>query len=72
LAAHSGVGDPDGGRWRRCSYDLTPDGSDTTVVTEIYDCSRAPEDVRTELDPGNVFIERMAKTPERLDALFSN
>jgi hypothetical protein len=38
-------------------------------VTEIYDCSRAPEDVRTELDCGNVFNESMAKTLERLDAL---
>jgi hypothetical protein len=25
---------------------LTPDGPDATVVTEIYDCSRAPEEDR--------------------------
>jgi hypothetical protein len=66
---HPGAGEPDKGRWRRWSFELTPDGPDATMVTEIYDCSRAPEDVRTELDCGSVFIESMAKTLERLDAL---
>jgi hypothetical protein len=66
---HPGAGEPDKGRWRRWSFELTPDGPDATMVTEIYDCSRAPEDARAELDCGNVFIEDMAKTLERLDAL---
>jgi hypothetical protein len=57
-------------RWgHRWSYQLTPDGADATVVTEIYDCSRAPEDERAGMDNGNVWIEAMAKTLERLDAL---
>lgn len=68
---HPGAGEPDKGRWRRWSFELTPDGPDATIVTEIYDCSRAPEDARAELDCGNVFIESMAKTLERLDALSS-
>jgi hypothetical protein len=38
-------------------------------VTEIYDCSRAPEDERIGMDNGNVWAESMAKTLERLDAL---
>jgi hypothetical protein len=57
-------------RWgHRWSYLLTPDGADATVVTEIYDCSRAPEEERAGMDNGNVWIEAMAKTLERLDAL---
>ena len=57
-------------RWgHRWSYQLTPDGPDATVVTEIYDCSRAPEAERAMMDNGNIWVENMAKTLERLDAL---
>ena len=57
-------------RWgQRWSYQLTPDGPDATVVTEIYDCSRAPEEERAGMDNGRVWLESMAKTLERLDAL---
>jgi hypothetical protein len=38
---------PDSARWgQRWSYQLTPDGPGATIVTEIYDCSQAPEDER--------------------------
>jgi hypothetical protein len=61
---------PDGARWgQRWSYQLTPDGPDATVVTEIYDCSRAPEEERAGMDNGKVWIESMTKTLERLGAL---
>ena len=57
-------------RWgHRWSYQLTPDGPDATVVTEIYDCSRAPEEERAGMDNGNVWIESMARTLERLDVV---
>jgi hypothetical protein len=57
-------------RWgHRWSYQLTPDGPEATVVTEIYDCSHAPEEERAEMDNGNVWAEAMAETLERLDAL---
>jgi uncharacterized protein YndB with AHSA1/START domain len=57
-------------RWgHRWSYQLTPDGPDTTIVTEIYDCSRAPADERARMDNGNIWAESMAETLERLDAL---
>jgi hypothetical protein len=57
-------------RWgHRWSYQLTPDGPDATVVTEIYDCSRAPEEERAEMDNGNIWAEAMAETLERLDGL---
>jgi hypothetical protein len=60
----------DSTRWgHRWSYQLTPDGPDATVVTEFYDCSQAPEDERAGMDNGKVWIESMAKTLERLDAL---
>jgi hypothetical protein len=55
-----------GQRW---SYQLTPDGLGATVVTEIYDCSRTPAELRAGLDNGRIWIESMTKTLERLDAL---
>jgi hypothetical protein len=57
-------------RWgQRWSYQLTPDGPDATVVTEIYDCSRAPEEKRAGMENGKIWTEAMARTLERLDAL---
>lgn len=38
-------------------------------MTEIYDCSRAPEDERSGMDNGNVWVESMSETLERLDVL---
>jgi uncharacterized protein YndB with AHSA1/START domain len=65
--------DPDGAdasRWgQRWSYQLTPDGPGATIVTEIYDCSRAPADERAGMDNGRVWIESMTETLKRLDAL---
>ena len=57
-------------RWgHRWSYQLTADGPDATIVTEIYDCSHAPAQERLEMDNGNIWAEDMAKTLARLDAL---
>ena len=67
---HAAPDSPEPARWgHRWSYQLTPDGPDATVVTEIYDCSRAPEEERAGMDNGKVWIEAMAQTLERLDAL---
>jgi len=56
-------------RWgHRWTYQLTPDGQDATIVTEIYDCSRAPEEERLGMDNGNTWVESMTRTLERLDA----
>jgi len=64
---------PDGSaenRWgHRWSYRLTPDGPDATIVTEVYDCSRAPEEHRLDTDNGSVWIESMTRTLELLDRL---
>jgi hypothetical protein len=63
---------PEPARWgHRWRYQLTPDGPDATVVTEIYDCSRAPEEERAGMANGRVWIEAMAETLGRLDALCS-
>jgi hypothetical protein len=61
---------PEPARWgHRWTYQLSPDGPDATIVTEIYDCSRAPEKERAGMDNGKIWIESMARTLERLDAL---
>ncbi len=60
--------DQDGSRWgHRWSYELVPDGADATIVTEIYDCSRAPDAARSDMSDGKVWADAMARTLERLD-----
>jgi len=59
----------DESRWgHRWSYELVPHGADATIVTEIYDCSRASADARAEMSNGEVWADGMARTLERLDA----
>src|SRR6202451_2539722 len=61
---------PDPARWgQRWSYQLTPDGPGATVVTEMYDCSRASEEERVGMDNGKVWVSAMAETLDRLDSL---
>jgi hypothetical protein len=57
-------------RWgQRWSFELVPEGPDATVVTEIFDCSRVPEDERVDIENGNIWVEGMHRTLERLDRL---
>ena len=57
-------------RWgHRWTYQLTPDGPDATIVTEIFDCSRVPEDERADISHGAIWVESMNRTLERLDGL---
>jgi hypothetical protein len=54
-------------RWgQRWSFELTPDGPDATIVTEIYDCSRVPAEARAEMDGGKIWLEAMTGTLARL------
>jgi hypothetical protein len=63
----------DGARWgHQWGYELAPDGPDATVVTEVYDCSRAPADQREGLDHGKAWLGAMTKTLERLDQICTN
>jgi hypothetical protein len=55
-------------RWgHRWSYELAPDGPGATIVTEIYDCSAAPEEERADMQHGKIWADAMAGTLERLD-----
>jgi hypothetical protein len=59
----------DGSRWgHRWSYELVPDGTGATIVTEIYDCSRVPAQARADMSDGEVWADDMARTLERLAA----
>jgi hypothetical protein len=70
----AGHGHPECGsaeaRWgQRWSFRLDSDGPASTIVTEIYDCSRVPEHERVAMDNGRCWIDSMAATLERLDKL---
>jgi hypothetical protein len=58
------VGDRAGHRW---SYQLTPDGPGT-VVTEIYDCTQAPDWLKKAIRDGERWRGSMTRTLEKLDA----
>jgi hypothetical protein len=51
------------------AYELTPDGDDATVVTEIFDCARWPEEDKPFIDYGRTWIDAMEKTMDRLDQM---
>ena len=55
---------PPGHRW---SFDLEPAGSDATVVTETYDCTAAPDQLRAAVENGEIWRGAMTATLERLD-----
>jgi uncharacterized protein YndB with AHSA1/START domain len=55
-----------GHRW---TFELASDGPGATMVTESYDCSRAPEREREGMDNGRVWLDAMTATLERLDGL---
>lgn len=67
-----GRGHPDadggGATWgHRWIFDLLPDGPGATVVTEIFDGSRLPEEKRDEVKSGRDWWQtQMARTLERL------
>ena len=53
----------------RLTYELTPVDPTATLVTETYDCSRAPEWLRHAVKGGSRWIDSMTATLERLAAL---
>jgi hypothetical protein len=53
----------------RWGYELTPDGAGVTLVTETFDCSRAPAEGRKAVRNGAAWIESMTATLEHLDQL---
>lgn len=53
----------------RWTYDLAPDGEDATLVTETYDCSRAPEPVRERVRDGQIWRNGMNRSLDSLERL---
>lgn len=60
------IGERSEHRW---AYELTPLGAASTLVTETYDCSRAPEWLRKAVKDGALWIDSMTVSLEKLDAL---
>ena len=53
----------------RWGYELTPDGPGVTVVTETFDCTRSPEDLRKAVKEGEGWRDAMTASLTRLDLL---
>lgn len=67
---HPDATEPGAARGHRWIFDLLPEGAGATVVTEIFDGSRMPEDKRAEVDRGRAWWQtQMANTLERLAEL---
>ncbi|HEV2361629.1 MAG TPA: hypothetical protein VGS21_07995 [Acidimicrobiales bacterium] len=60
------IGVPAGHRW---SFELTPDTSGATIVTEIFDASSAPEELQEATRDGEDWIDAMTSTLARLEEL---
>lgn len=58
--------EPLGHRWR---FELAPEGSDSTVVTETYDCTAVPDWFQQQIEYGEIWREALTGTLERLDQL---
>jgi len=59
-----------GDRSEHCwAFQLTPLGSAATLVTESYDCSKAPDWLRQAVKGGTRWLASMTITLEKLDAL---
>ncbi len=62
-----GIGDRS--KPHRWSFELTPLSATSTLVTETYDCTRAPAWLRKVVRGGTRWIPDMTATLEKLDAL---
>ncbi|HWC33613.1 MAG TPA: SRPBCC family protein [Mycobacteriales bacterium] len=60
------VGVPAGHRW---SFELEPDGPSATVVTETYDCTAAPDQLREAVGQGEIWRGAMTETLAKLEAI---
>jgi len=60
------IGDRSEHRW---TYELMPLDATSTLVTETYDCSRAPEWLRKAVTGGTRWVASMTATLEKLDTL---
>jgi hypothetical protein len=62
--------DPDDGPARyRWGWELAPDGDGATIVTETFDCTRSPQDLREAVKEGEGWREAMIASLARLELL---
>jgi hypothetical protein len=50
-------------------YEFAPDGPGATVVTETFDCRRAPDELRERLREGEIWRDAMADSLVKLELL---
>ena len=55
--------------WYRWGYELVPDGPDATTVTETFDCSRSPDDLRDAVREGEGWRDAMTASLVKLEQL---
>jgi uncharacterized protein YndB with AHSA1/START domain len=58
----------EGARYR-WGYEFSPDGPGATVVTETFDCTRSPDDLRNAVREGEGWRDAMAASLARLELL---
>jgi uncharacterized protein YndB with AHSA1/START domain len=58
------IGRRAGHRW---GFELSPEGDGATIVTETFDCTKAPEWLQNVLNGGQRWVESMTITLEKLD-----
>ena len=59
----------DGPARYRWGYQLSPDGPGATLVTETFDCTRSPEDLREAVQEGEWWRDAMTASLVRLELL---
>ena len=59
----------DGPARYRWGFEFTPDGPDAALVTETFDCSRSPQDLREAVQEGEGWRDAMTASLARLDLL---
>jgi hypothetical protein len=60
------TGDPARYRW---GYEFSPDGPGASLVTETFDCSRSPDDLRKAVRDGEGWRDAMTASLARLELL---
>jgi uncharacterized protein YndB with AHSA1/START domain len=60
------VGEPAHYRW---GWELAPDGPGAAVVTETFDCTRSPQELREATDEGEGWRDAMAQSLVKLELL---
>jgi uncharacterized protein YndB with AHSA1/START domain len=60
------VGEPARYRW---GFEFSPDGPGATLVTETFDCTRSPEDLREAVKEGEGWLDAMTASLAKLELL---